>query len=73
MKKELNNKTGNKQHRHSIVECFPKRLNRDRPILPGVKYLCDYGTDNCNSVGLNVSLREINVQMRDFLSSQQAS
>jgi hypothetical protein len=30
-------------------------LNGDRPILARVKYLCDYGTDNCNPVCLNVN------------------
>ncbi len=45
---KLNNKTGNKQHRHWMVVWFTKRLNRDRPVLARGKYLCDYKIDNCN-------------------------
>ncbi len=33
-----------------MVECFLKRLNHDCPILARVKYLFDYGIDNCNPV-----------------------
>jgi hypothetical protein len=29
---------------------FHKRLNCDLPIFARVKYLCDYGIDNCNPV-----------------------
>jgi hypothetical protein len=32
------------------LSVFSKRLNHDLPILARVKYLCDYGIDNCNDV-----------------------
>ncbi len=49
-KQKSKNKTANKRHRHWAVDCFDERLNCHGPILARVKYLCDYGIDNCNSV-----------------------
>jgi hypothetical protein len=48
------------------------RLNHDRPIFARVKYLCDYGTDNCNPVCLDVNYEESNVMMSVSLFFQQA-
>ncbi len=30
------------------------RLNCDHPMFARVKYICDYGTDNCNPISLNI-------------------
>ncbi len=49
-----------------------KRLNCDRPILARVKYLCNYGTDNCNPVCLNVNYEKSHLLMRASLPSQRA-
>ncbi len=49
-----------------------ERLNRDRPIFARVKYLCDYGPDNCNPVCLDVNYEEPNVMMSVSLFFQRA-
>jgi hypothetical protein len=47
-----------------------KRLNRDHPILAWVKYLWDYGTDNCNPVLPNVNYEKSKGLTRASLPSQ---
>jgi hypothetical protein len=47
-------------------------LIHDLPILARVKYLCDYGTDNCNPVCLDVNYEESNIMMLISLFIQQA-
>jgi hypothetical protein len=78
--KALNQTTENKSqkiklainNRHRIVEGFNKKLNCDFPILAWVKFLGDYGTDNCNPVCLIVNYEKSNGLMRASLPSQWA-
>jgi hypothetical protein len=63
-KQKPTNITGNKQTGTELLSVLTKRLNRDRSILAWVKYLCDYGTDNCNPVCLNVNYEKSNILTR---------
>jgi hypothetical protein len=51
-------------------ECYSKRLNCDCPTLARVKYLCDYGTDSCNPVCLDIKGAASDVLTRTFLLLQ---
>jgi hypothetical protein len=61
------NNTGTEQK-----SVFQEWLNCGHPVLARVKYLCDYRTDNCNPVCLNVNYEKSNVLTRASLPSQRA-
>jgi hypothetical protein len=65
-------KTGNNNTTTDQNSVVKKKLNCDCPILAGIKYLCDYCTDNCNPVCLNVKYEKSNTLMRASLPSQRA-
>jgi hypothetical protein len=58
--------------RHCFTEHKHCRLNRDSPMFERVKYLYDYGTDNCNPVFLGVSYEASGVMLSVSLPFQRA-
>ncbi len=48
------------------------RLNCDHPVFATVKYLCDYGTNNCNPNCPDVCYEALNVMLSVFLLFKRA-
>jgi hypothetical protein len=65
-------KLATNKNKHLFTEHVNRRSSRDRPIFARIKYLCDYGTDNCNPICPRVSYEVPDVMLSVSLLFQRA-